>query len=228
MKMLLRGICLLMALFLGSALFSTTSQAEVVTTRACEMDSPPPGCEQGNKWVTLVYNEIPPGLYTYTPTPECMNGVSSGLANVLVAAAAARHPVTAMFAGEISTLVGGPINGFIDERVRGDLGRIFNPHGDATARCAILGVSIPARATYLGYRLEMTDNWEGWVPRRCQVGQECGQGWSKFPFEPVRQGNEHAQFITVQFMNWSHNRPRVARMYVLYEMPEGSVPVTSF
>lgn len=225
MKSLILAITCFIVAISDQLILPNTALAETITKPACQIDDPPSNCSQGNMWATAIDNEIPKGLYTYTPTPTCINGVSNGVANILAAAAAASDPTTAMFAGPITDAIAGPINSYVDENVRGDLGRIFNSHGDATARCANLALSIPAKASVVGYRLEMTDNWEGWKWQRCHVGDDCGQGWCKFPTSPSVSGNDAIQIATVQFMNWSDDRPRHARMWVFYQMPAGKKPI---
>jgi hypothetical protein len=189
---------------------------------ACQVSPQPADC--ANLWATFIDVEIPPGKYTYTPTPGCLSDVKNSVTQYLIAAAAARNPKTALFAGEIGRVLSGPLDNYVDDHVRGEIGRALNPHGDNTARCATLTVNVPAKGEAVGFRLEMTDHWEGGVWRRCHVGDECGQGWCKFPNPPVLQGNEYAQLVTVQFMNWSDNRPRHAKMTVFYKLPAGHPP----
>lgn len=198
-------------------------QAQVQTLRACEVESPPADCNEGNKWAVVVTVMVPHGAYVHVPDPGCMNDATGNIQKVLESAAAIAVPGLERYSGAITSLVAGAI----DKEMRlqgGDIGRLFSPYAKNGALCAPIVAIVPIDAQVLGYRLLAADSIGGFRP--CASGADCSIGWSKFQAEPVVQSNQAMQAVTNTFMNWSHDRSRKARMIIFYSMPPGQQPLT--
>lgn len=221
--MRLTTLFLTLSIALGASLFISPAEAQIQTLPACQVDPPPANCGQGNMWAVDITVQVPNGAYVHVPDPGCMNDATGNIQKVLQAAVATATPELALFSGPISALAAGPVNNYIRNQ-GGDIGKYFSPYAKNGALCAPVAVVVPKDAQVLGYRYLAANSGGNFAG--CSAGVDCSIGWSKFQAEPVFQKNESMQAVTSIFMNWSHDRQRLARMIVFYNMPSGQKPLT--
>lgn len=204
-----------------SLMVSSTVIAQERTVSACAIDAPPANCSS-NMWALEINQQVPNGAYVHVADPGCMNDATEGVEKVIQSVINAKNPLVANFSGSLSKFVASPINNYLRNQ-GGDIGRLLSPYAKNGAICAPVIAKIPSNATYLGYRLIRCDGVEGCG--RCSPGADCR--WSKFQSAPVVQSRPGGiKTVTSIFMNWSHDRPRTARMIVFYTMPQGETPGT--
>lgn len=200
----------------GFLMFPSSASAQTVS--ACSISPAPLNC---SGMLALQVNQVVPnGAYAHDADPGCMNDATGDIQRVLDAALVAAYPQIAIFSGPLSTAVAGPVNDYLRNQ-GGDIGRLFSPYSKNAALCAsVIGV-IPVKATYVGWRLLATDDANGGEFRECIPGNDCAIGWSKFPNEPLLLENSKVKTVSAMFMNWSHDRTRIARMIIFYRLPPG-------
>jgi hypothetical protein len=110
---------------------------------------------------------------------------------------------------EVRPKVGGTLGSFLDA----------NSPRATTGLCAPLAAVLPSEATVVTVHLGDWDNVVGVGGCPAPPG-ECANGWARFYIRPeLEQGDQPV--VATAFINWSHDRDRVARMFVAYRMPAG-------
>ena len=90
------------------------------------------------------------------------------------------------------------------------------PYGN----CAPLGAVIPRDAILEEIVLGDWDEKVG--AGECVPGKDCDKGGAKFLNTPeLTKQADGGQIVATTFQNWSHDRDRVARMFISYRMPAG-------
>ncbi|MDN2712083.1 hypothetical protein O0880_21900 [Janthinobacterium sp. SUN118] len=115
--------------------------------------------------------------------------------------------------------------------VRNQVGGSFQTFLDANgprspyANCAPIAALIPADAMVTTIHLGINDLAAG--PGSCLPGTDCSTGYARFLNAPeVRSVANGGQIVATTFANWSHDRDRVGRMFVVFRMPDGKIPIT--
>ncbi|MFI5305248.1 MAG: hypothetical protein ACHQYP_10705 [Nitrospiria bacterium] len=86
--------------------------------------------------------------------------------------------------------------------------------------CAPLGALLPRDAVLEEIYLSDWDDKAG--PGECIPNKDCRNGGAKFLNTPeIIKPADGGQIVSVAFQNWSHERDRLARMFVSYHMPIG-------
>jgi hypothetical protein len=152
----------------------------------------------------------------------CGNGEVTQFFDVLSAAATAYIDPSASgnlaeiakkyFVQQVRNKVGGSFQSFLDANGP------RSPYGN----CAPLAAQIPKDATVVVIHLGDWDDSVG--VGACAPRVDCANGWAKFTIAPESENTSSGQVISTLFNNWSHDRDRVARMFVSYRMPAGKKP----
>lgn len=116
------------------------------------------------------------------------------------------------------------------QEIRGRVGGSFQAFLDANGprtpygNCAPLAALIPKAAEVVAIHMGDWDDVVG--VGGCAPGNECANGWAKFLNVPEPEEQQLGeQVVSTTFINWSHDRDRVARLFVAYRMPAGKKPV---
>lgn len=217
---MLRHLFLALTLLMSLAGLSP-AQAQESTVPACSVAEPPKNCK-ANMWALTVDIPVPNGAYVHVADPGCMNDSETQIQKLIQGAVVGAAPKLAYFSGPISKLVATPIEKALKSQ-GGDLGRLYSPYAKNGALCAPVVAVIPAKAKMAGYRLFASE--KNGPMERCKPGTNCPIDWSKFQTAPVESNGASIRTVNAIFMNWSHNRPRIARMVVFYTLPRGAKPL---
>ncbi|RZF26073.1 hypothetical protein EVC45_29935 [Paraburkholderia sp. UYCP14C] len=166
------------------------------------------------------------GVVVGTADPVC--GDNSVVNFFDVAAAGVRAYVDPSGSGNLAEIA----KHYAYQEVRNKVGGSFQSFLDANGprtpygNCAPLAALIPSTAEVVAIHL---GDWDSVVGAgACPPGpqQECAQGWAKFLNAPEpREQQGGGQVFATTYISWSHDRDRVARMFIAYHMPPGKKPI---
>jgi hypothetical protein len=161
------------------------------------------------------------------PNPPCGNPESVNFSEILLKAFTGKIDPEA--AGNLIEAAKLEAYKAVKPLIGGTLGNIIQANTARTpwAVCAPLVDRVPKSATIKGIRLGQWDKSAG--PGGCPEPEgECSTGWGRFVSrtkEPVEDSATGERVIAAIYANGSHDRDRVARMWVLYTMPAGKKPI---
>ena len=159
------------------------------------------------------------GIPADNPNPTCGNSESINFAQVAQDAIRA-YGGDPSASGNLIEAAKKFVYTNVRNRVGGDFQKFLDANGPRTPHglCASLAAMLPASAQIVTAHLGLWDEHAG--PGGCTPGQDCSTGFAKFLYPPVQLEGSPVVVATT-FINWSHNRDRVARMFIAYRIPAG-------
>ncbi|MCW2242217.1 hypothetical protein [Azospirillum canadense] len=206
--------------------FSVTHvQAE--TKAACSVDAPPASC--AGLFAVDATGSVPATeKLVNTPNPKCGDGRVFDYVGILKDSLA--KMVDAKKMADASADLAKATVHFLSKEAKDKLGGdiatgIWRNFSEKTneGNCITLSVIVPNNAEVVGYRIVAGES--GGSMNKCQVGLDCGVGYSRFLREPVAAIEEQGvkSYMTT-FMNWAHDRQRDARLVIFFKTIDGKPP----
>jgi hypothetical protein len=165
------------------------------------------------------------GVVVKTANPQCGEQDTVDFFNLAQAAVTAYIDPSA--SGNLTEIAKRFAHQSLRDRVGGMFQDLLDANGPRTdyGDCAPLAASIPRDAVVEAIHLGDWDNNVGAGACGAQL-EECANSWARFLITPEAvKPATGAQTVSTLFINWSHDRDRVARMFVSYHMPSGKTPV---
>jgi hypothetical protein len=173
--------------------------------------------------VMTVKQYVKNGYYAGTPTPYCI-GNTNVFDFVNSVASALADPDDPSFTGALLDV----LNRYHNEirgglQLQGWVNQVLTQiYGDESARCNPLVAILPAGSQIVAFGYDAQEaNGSGGAP--CTLDGNgwyvCGIGFSKFPNKPITMPAGNSLLVTTLFMNWSHDRDRIASMTIYYRPP---------
>lgn len=172
------------------------------------------GCREG-EWAVIsqvIVIEADPRVTRSGACPGDLTGLEEA-ASTLAAAAGDR---LGGFAGPAAVAMGGGAGAMVDAATRGRLRDLVSPHGDVSSSCRMVGVFLPAGATFVGYQYEA---WDALGGGGCVADRDCPVGSARWHGEPAAVDAGPTRFVFGIFENRSTRRERRAKLTVYFRPP---------
>lgn len=186
-----------------------------------------PQCKPG-EWAVTVNLQVAHGQYVYVENPPCAQNINHELEEMASKLADSQIPGISQVAGPVVDLVSDQARSIVSDNVRGFVGELLSKYTEPSAQCQLVSAVIPPDANITGKTLIVDDGDRGvgdcdhneGGQYTCWFDDSHDVGWCKW-LEPERKGNT----VSAIFMNWSHDRDRVASMTLFFVPAPGKEPI---
>jgi hypothetical protein len=186
-----------------------------------------PQCKPG-EWAVTVNVQVPHGQYVYVENPPCSENINHELEKMGSQLSDVALPGISQVAGPAIDLVSDQARAVVSDNIRGFVGELLSKYTEPSAQCHLVSAIIPSDATIMGKTLIVDDGDRGigdcdhneGGQYTCWFDDSHDVGWCKW-LEPERKGNT----VSAVFMNWSHNRDRLASMTIFFKPAPGKEPI---
>ena len=191
-----------------ASIYSAPIKAEVV--------GPGSGCKtcQPGELAVVNVDDVGHGRYSYNAAPTCQVGSAGDLGKALDGIEKA---VLKDFAGALRELTNTDAFRQATSPIHGEVGKVLNGGKSDTANCQLICNIVPLEGEITDYAIYAGNTKEDLT--RCEAGKDCPIGWSKFESTPITTATGSSKTHCVNFMNWSHDRDRVARLVTFFKPP---------
>ena len=231
---------LLLILLVGFCALASPAQALVL--RACDVEKPPPHCE--NMWAVVADVSLPKqSAAAVNPTPRCgsiFDSIDWGKIVADAFGAEASPERLENLAMDVSNAFQRKLIPQITRHIRGDAAsfvengfskmtpKAWSPSVNLRdqALCAPVIAIVPINATVREFRFLAYG--EKFGDTDCAASKECSVGFCRFVYgygPPEKTSLNGVTVYTAVFQSWSTDSPRVGRLVIFFDMPPGKLPV---
>jgi hypothetical protein len=190
---------------------AAASALRVFGMRSC------PDCRAG-EWAFSTERSAAPAVQAGSPESGCSEEAARVVQEAVGRMVEAVGEMTDSLAGPLIDPDSGETIRLPDESLRAELDVLFRPYADPHAACQLVGVVLPADASFTGYRYEARD---GSGSGDCVGDRECVIGACRWRGHPVVKQASGATVVYGLFDNQARDRRRVARLTVYFRRQGG-------